>query len=278
MVLSTIAIWALPVIVVNGGQGTALYYSTIQFFLHFLFNGWYLFGLMALMLRTLEQREVALSLPRLRWFFYTLVISCFLTYALVVAWSTPQPVIFWVNSLGVLVQLGAAVLLVLLLWPVRRRLVFEAWERRLYAFALVSLLVKIGMQALIAVPAIATVGFTLRNYVIGFIHLVLLGVVTGFLVGYGLQRRLFQSRGRLARLALWLFLAGFVCSEGVLFVQGTLLWARFGFVPGYYEILFGVSALLPVGLALLLAAQYGKVRVERAAEVDSSMLEGSKSE
>ena len=49
-----------------------------------------------------------------------------------------------------------------------------------------------------------------------------------------------------------LLIAGFALSELLLFGQGTLIWARWGMLPGYHWMLFGVSAMLPLGAGLLL--------------------------
>ena len=54
--------------------------------------------------------------------------------------------------------------------------------------------------------------------------------------------------------ALGGFIVGFILSEVVLFLQGTMFWGAMGFMPYYYELLFGVSALLPIGLFFILGA------------------------
>ncbi|MBX2974396.1 MAG: hypothetical protein KF797_14970, partial [Flavobacteriales bacterium] len=55
------------------------------------------------------------------------------------------------------------------------------------------------------------------------------------------------------RTGVVLLIAGFALSELLLFGQGTLIWARWGMLPGYHWMLFGASALLPAGAVLLLA-------------------------
>ena len=51
-----------------------------------------------------------------------------------------------------------------------------------------------------------------------------------------------------AKLAIGLILAGIILTELILFIQGTMLWNVMGFMPYYYEVLFGVSILIPVGI------------------------------
>ena len=51
----------------------------------------------------------------------------------------------------------------------------------------------------------------------------------------------------------WLLLgSGFILMEILLFGQGTLLWMEKGFIAFYYEILFAVTALLPIAIFIVL--------------------------
>ena len=190
-------------------------------------------------------------------FFWLLVLAGFLTYALAVAWSEPHIGVFAVNSVGVLVQLAALVVLLRLLWPKRREIMapFDGWVKALLLIALVSLAVKMLVQTAVALPFVATAAYTIRNYVIGFFHLILLGMTTSFLLGFGIRENVFSDRSLFAKLGLGCWVVGFLGSEALLFLQGTLLWAAMGFLPYYYEMLFGISVLIPVGVGLFLMGQ-----------------------
>jgi hypothetical protein len=54
---------------------------------------------------------------------------------------------------------------------------------------------------------------------------------------------------------LWLLVVGLIGSELLLFLQGTLLWAAMGFMPYYYEGLLYISALIPLGISLIIFSQ-----------------------
>jgi len=64
-----------------------------------------------------------------------------------------------------------------------------------------------------------------------------------------------QVHSRSSRWGLSIFLAGFVLSEALLFLQGMFFWMSWGMLPAYFELLFGVSVLFPVGLMLVLFGQ-----------------------
>ncbi|KGE85852.1 MAG: hypothetical protein ACE362_02715 [Phaeodactylibacter xiamenensis] len=254
MVVSTLALWATAPIILFQLKGSALYYASIQFFLHFQFNGWFLFAILGLFFKYAERRGVALPSKIGGRFFSLLVVSCVLTYALAVAWSNPLPVVYWINSAGVLLQLAAALLFIKLVWPIRKQLSLPGWGGFLIKLAFVCFVGKIAMQSVVAVPVIAEAAYTIRNYVIGFIHLILLGAVTPFLIGFAARQQLLAS-GILPRIGITLFLIGFAGSKLILFLQGTLFWASIGFMPYYYEGLFAISLLLPIGIGLLLLGQ-----------------------
>ncbi len=251
--LSTLALWAMPLIFLFGLKGSAFYYMDVQFFLHFQFNGWFLFSLLALAFRWMENHGIALDAGWGRRFIRLLVVSAFLTYALAVAWSQPYLSVFIVNSLGVTLQLGALYALVRLLRPVlptiRRRL--SPWARLLLGLAFAFLVLKMLIQAAVVVPALAKVAYTIRNYVIGFIHLMLLGTITTGLLGLSLEKGLLHADRGLSKWGVRLFLLGFLLTEGLLFLQGTLFWANMGFLPAYYESLFICTLLLPAGVLFL---------------------------
>ncbi len=286
MLFSTLALWAMPPILLLGYQQKAIYYMTVQFYLHFQFNGWFTFAVLALFFQLLESRNVpgfgsrkaesgtepgrsakrrlsglplpASDLSRLaRRFFRLLAISAFFTYALAVAWAEPLPVVFATNSLGVSLQLAAAVFFILLVAKTHRNLHQQlgGWGFLLIKIAFACFALKVLMQAAVVIPYIATVAYTLRNFVIGFIHLVLLGVVTLFILGYSALNQVLNLRSPLSTLGLALLLAGFFGSELLLFLQGTMLWGAMGFLPYYYEGLFGVSLLMPAGVGMLLAGE-----------------------
>lgn len=257
MLLSTIAIWMMGPIMATSWRGSIFYYMAVQFYLHFQFNGWFLFGILALFFRYLERQGFSLQTFPRRWFIGLLVSSCVLTYALAVAWGNPTWPVFLTNSVGVLLQLVALFVFVYWFWPQRQLLLsrLSKASRALLNIGLISFAGKILMQSAVAVPFVAQAAYTIRNYVIGFIHLILLGAVTAAILSFAIHWRYLTADSPASRLGLWLIFSGFVGSELLLFLQGTMLWATLGFLPNYYELLFGISALIPLGIAIFLIGQ-----------------------
>ncbi len=257
LVLSTFAIWAMPPIIISGNAGSAFYYGAVQFYLHFQFNGWFIFAVLGLFFKLLENRGISMPLKLTNAFYWLLLLSCFLTFALAVTWSTPLPFLFLINSIGVSIQLAALISFLLIIKKVWREIrpVLSGWIRLLLVIAFLSFVLKIWIQTAVVIPYIATVAYTIRNYAIGFLHLMLLGMITSFILGYGSYRGLLNFRSSTAKIGLGLFLSGFIFSEAILFIQGTMFWGAMGFMPLYYELLFFVSLPMPLGIGILLIAQ-----------------------
>lgn len=260
MLLSTIAIWAMGPIMAIALKGSSFYYMAVQFYLHFQFNGWFLFGVLALLFKVLEEHNVLIKAKEQFIFYGLLIVASLLTYALALAWAAPETSIFLANSLGVVVQLSALIMLVRLFRPhvdaIKK--IFSTTAFRLLTIAALSFAGKVCIQALVVVPFIAQAAYTIRNYVIGFIHLVLLGAISFSLFAFATRHQLLQVHNFRARTGMIILVTGFILSELLLFLQGTMLWATIGFLPYYYECLFGLSVLLPLGVLVFITGQTKK--------------------
>lgn len=259
-VLSSLGVWAIGPVLAAGLFGTEVYYWSIQFFLHFQFNGWAWFAALALWSRWAEQQGSPTPLDPFTVRLW--VVSTVLSFALAIAWSERHWSIIGVNSVAVLLQLWAGWRTGNAVHRAQALLMDRAplWAWRCVTYALFVMGVKVLMQAAVAFPPVAIMAFTIRNYVIGFIHLNMLGAITLMLFAMALLRGWFTSTAVPVRIGLSLFTSGLVLTEALLFLQGTLFWAGFGMLPGYHATLLGFSLLLPAGIAVLLAHRSMRAR------------------
>ena len=250
--LSTLGIWSIGPIIAAGAQSKEIYYWAIQLFLHFQFNGWFWFAAIAMGVRWAERQGYSIAMDRLTLALW--VISAILTYALAIAWSEPLPLVFATITLAVLLQLWAAMrtLRILIRLRSQARAAFPFWGKVLVGVALVAMAMKVIVQTGVAVPEVAVMGFTIRHYVIGFIHLNTLAIMTTLLLTYALLQQWWDISKRAVRAALALLVAGIVLSELIMFLQGTFFWAGLGLIPGHYLQLFLVSIMIPIGVGMLL--------------------------
>jgi hypothetical protein len=251
MVFSTLGVWCLGPAVGLMGKASAFYQIAIQFFLHFQFNGWFLFAVLVLLFK---QSKMNIEEKKFRMFYNLFVSATVLTLALPVSWSLSNPIFYWINVVGVVLQLISALFFIQLIRP-RFQTFFtplSSLEKITYRFALFSLALKIIIQLVVLVPELAQVSHEIRNFIIGYIHLTMLGIITGFLFGFALQNGFLNTRKRIVKYGISLFLLGFVATEILLFLQGIWLFLNKGSFPDYYQNLFLSSICLPAGLLLLI--------------------------
>lgn len=252
--LSTLGVWAMAPLIATGNQGKEIYYWAVQFYLHFQFNGWFWFAALALGVRWAERQGFPLRIDRLTLGLW--IASAVLTYALAIAWSEPHPAVFATVSAGVLLQAWAAMRSLRILKRLQRRAheQFPTWGKVLVGVALVGMGMKVLVQAAVAMPSVAVMAFTLRSYVMGFVHLNTLAIMTTLLLVYALLQGWLPVRSLAVKAGVALLTGGIILSELLLFTQGTFFWAGWGMIPGHYLHMVLASALMPLGVALVLWA------------------------
>lgn len=252
--VSSFGLWALGPVNIKLGKMHELSLMCVQWFLHFQLNGWLVLGVLGLIFLHFEKKGNRFHWPKYQEAF--LVGSLVFTYALAVTWAEPSPLAFWVNSFAVILQFVAYAFFIKPLFVGLQKVPLVPTAKLLIKLAVISLLLKASFQLVLVFPSVAVISYTIRMYVIGFLHLVLLGVMSFGVLGLGIQNS-WISNNRLTRIALGFLIAGFTLSELLLFGQGTLVWLGVGVLAHYPICLFLVSSLLPIGLGLLMPQMFG---------------------
>jgi hypothetical protein len=242
--LAMCAIWAVGVIVATQGKGE-LYHNTIYFYLHFLYNGFFIFALFALFFQYLNQYKNRQLTTKYNRFFWLLQLACIPSYLL----SLVKMDTFWVTSIGFVaasLQVFAVFYFIQILQE--SKTVFKNWTKHLLTVVSISFILKIILQFGSAFPLISHKLPQLKSFfVIGYIHLVTLGIISTtlivFLVLYGFLN--------LKKAPIQFFLFGVISTEVLFFLQGFLLEFFQYMIPYYSLILFGFSTVLVVGIFLV---------------------------
>ncbi len=241
-IIACISNLAIGPMVAFGFKGSALYYGAIQFYLHFLLNGFFVFCLFAIFLKKLSLNHIIFNYRYAHRLYHTLVASTILTFALAITWSNPNDLLFMVNSFGAALQLLALYFLYRLLIQIPKKAVpqMATYVYNLLLFAIFCYFLKVIFQSVVIIPFMATVSYTIHNFVIGFLHLMMLGVFTSFALGIiGLRKP--------ALISAWsvnLFFIGVFLTEFLLFGQGLLILLGLGFMPKYYMMISIASGIL----------------------------------
>ncbi len=251
MILSTLGVWCLGPAVGLLGKASAFYQIAIQFFLHFQFNGWFLFAILALFF---HQLKANINEKQFRLCYKLLVTATIFTLALPVSWYLSNPVFHWINGIGVLLQLLSFILFIQIIRPYFQTFytALKAIEKLLYGFALTSLFLKIVIQLVVLIPELAQISHQIRNFVIGYIHLTMLGIISGFLFAFLLKNSFLNGHKKLSNWGIKLFIFGFILTELLLFGQGIYLFLGKGQFPMYFQNLFLASIFLPIAILMLI--------------------------
>ena len=177
MILSTLGAWSLGIIANVEGKDSPLYLTAIQFFLHFQFNGWFVFGVLAIFCNVIFKREIQPDRMLFNVFYFSLLLSTIVTFALPLSWHFSSAWFSYFNIAGVFAQLFAVICFMVM---IQKALTNHASKWLLIA-ALFSLVVKTVLQIVTIIPAFAKASHSVRTFTVGFIHLGMLGVITGFL-------------------------------------------------------------------------------------------------
>lgn len=254
LVLSSLGPWALGGIMQVAGSESPMYRSAIYFYLHFLYNGWAMLTLAGLALYALESRGVEIPARRFRQFLAWALVSVALTFFVSLLWLEPTRLFVGFSAVGVAAQWVALVYFVRLLKPAWRgseKAAVPATVSWALTGAAICLLGKFLLQTAVLIPGITSFAW-LQDAVIGFLHLVFLGVITLGLFGFlALQGYLRLERGPLA-----LYTAGFLLTEGLLFYRAASMSRLKPVFGGFPEALAVAGAVIVLALVWLLVRQF----------------------
>jgi hypothetical protein len=250
MLVSTLGLWAIAPIGAIMGKLHPLYTLSVQWFLHFQFNGWFMYALLGLLVFIAQEKGIRFG--KNRWVLISLHLSLLFTYALTVHWQLPFDGLLSINALGVTLQFLAYVGI---LYPVGKKL-FPSFQppagfgkKILYA-GFIFIGIKVIVQLSMIFPDAAVASHEIRAFVIGFIHLIMLGAISFGAGGVLITTNILPSAVK-SRWGWNMLLTAFVVSELILISQGLLQWQKWGGVAFYFEAIFYASALFPVALILI---------------------------
>lgn len=247
--LSSLGAFALAIMMVKRIVFQNAYLAAEYFYLHFQYNGWFFFGCMALVSEVLRKVEVNTgSLTRIFWLFAFAAVPGYFLSAL---WMNLP---LWVYVLVVASSVAQVIGLVKLLLQLKHRWTLlkntlSLTAKWIMGFSVIALVAKLLLQLGSTVPSLSDLAFGFRPIVIGYLHLVLLGVITLFLLGYFFAGEYIHANKKTS-FAVFLFAAGVIVNELLLMIQGVSAMS-YTSVPYINELLLGTAFLLFSGAFLL---------------------------
>ena len=250
-VLSSIATWFVAFVVLTQGK-TDLYYNCIYFYLHFLYNGFFVFALFGVFFKMLRKKSMIISQRRIKHFYYYTNIACIPAFALSILWSDVHGVFNVIGGVAAIFQLIGLVYLIVIIKQTFIRYSLSNYSRILLMTVMVSYGLKLVAQFLTAFPFFVTKSVELKPYlVIGYLHLVTIGFISFFLLTLIVELRGFYFKPLFPKFGLSLFLAGFFSTEILFFLQGFLHLVKWQPIGPYYLLLFIASSIMVLGILIV---------------------------
>lgn len=257
LVFSSIGPWALGGIMATLGKTSIWYKMAIYFYLHFQYNGWFLLALCGIFLYFLERKDLQLSKRSFQNFFKLLNAAVILSFFLSVLWVEPHWIYYVLGAIGAGLQIWAFVVFFRMIKPFWKEAVpeFSPFVKFLLKLVGITLVVKLLMQLFSAHPYFAEIAFMYKDLVIGYLHWVFLGMVSIALFAFLKAANLLKF----SKPVFWIYLAGFILSEALIFYKGVSIWLELPFFNDYFKVLLTVSSLLPLSIGLMLARNLRKI-------------------
>ena len=182
-VISSVGVFNLGYMMMSKTATQDLYLASEYYYLHFQYNGFFIFSCIGFLLFSMKQAGSGISEKQNKLIFWLLFVGCVIGYGLSVLWMKMPVSIFAVIVVATIMQTIGAVLLFVFIKKNWTNLVLK-WSpmhRFVLLYAGFAFAVKIALQLGSTIPALNQFAFGFRNVVIAYLHLVLLMVLNLYL-------------------------------------------------------------------------------------------------
>lgn len=213
--LSTFGPVMLAYLKAHALEHSNLYRFSIYFYLHFQYNGFFVFGILSLLVKLLEGKLSSTEQRSIKRGSYTLIIACLPAFVLSMLWAEPG-IVF--NILGCVAAVAQLIGLYIILKTISKYLAAQHYpsiQKLLFVLSLTALVAKSILQLISAHPVAAAFANEYRTIAIAYLHLVLVGCISIFLLAWLIHKQVVNYN----RWTIGLILAGFIGSEILLVIS-----------------------------------------------------------
>ncbi len=257
-VLSSLATWFLAGVILTQGK-TDLYYNTVYFYLHFLYNGFFVFVLFGLLFKIFEKQQIHISEKLLKGFFIYLNAACIPAYALSILWSDVSSIFYVIGFAASVLQFISLIFLFVIIKKALKTIRWSGISKLLLKFSLIAYCLKIILQVLSSFPYFVAKSLALKPFfIIAYLHLFTLAFMSVLLFLILKQLGNINLQSIISKIGIVAFLVGVFGTEGIMFLQGGLFLTGFSPITNYSILLFSFSFLIVAGIFLIYIVQYAK--------------------
>lgn len=259
-VISSFGAFALAAMMVTKTAHPDRYLAASYFYLHFQYNGWFFFTCTGLLFH--RAYTWGLQILRNKTIFWLFAISCVPAYFLSALWLHLPVWVYLLVIVAVCCQLSAFVLIIKALKQHFEKLkqLLTPLGKWVIGLSAMALTIKLTLQAVSTIPGLSKLAFGFRSIVIGYLHLVLLGVTTLFILGYVVVNN-YMRINRATVAGIIVFIVGIFLNEFILLIQGTGA-ISYTSVPYTNELLLFAAIVLFTGALIInLSQRQSKITV-----------------
>ena len=226
--LSSLGAFSLAYLMANDIRVQDYYFGAVYFFLHFQYNGWFLFCCFGLLFSFLYRKGLLpAAIPGKR-LFSIMTITVGPSYLLSILWLKIPVVLVVLADIAGILQLLVLYYFIKLFFLAVKALPFKIQDAAspfikptsfLWIMAGFAFVVKIILQMLSIIPYFSKYAFGFRPIVIGYLHLSFLGIISFFILGY-MNQILSVFQRTISRTGVLLFATGVLIQEITLMYQG----------------------------------------------------------
>jgi hypothetical protein len=257
-IISSLGTFYLAYMMASKNVVLDLYHSSIYFYLHFQYNGWFFFACMGLAFGFLNLRKSEHSFYETS--FKLFATACIPAYFLSTLWLDLPLWLYVIAVLAAIIQVFAWFKLLIILLKTRKNALgnFSPLLRYILLFVSFAVSIKLLLQLGSTIPAMSELAFGFRPIVIAYLHLVLLAIMSLFVLFYIYANHLIIINRKI-KYGMLLFSIGVLLNEIVLAVQGFASLS-YTTIPYVNEILFGVAIILFIGIGFTAYFSIKKVK------------------
>lgn len=254
LALSTVGPWAVGVLSAKGFAGSEYFNAALYFFLHFQYNGWFTFAIIGLFFWMLEHYQIKFKLKQAKISFLLFSFSIIPAYTLSLLGMSFRNYFIAIGFLAAILQLSALTYLVIAVISSLKniQLAINNCSLLLLIFVGISFTLKTILQLLSVFPVFEKLAFENRFLIIDFIHLVMIGFISFFILAIFLQIE-YLKRTIYSKIGTLSLIAGFVASELILLGLGLNLPITSGQIA-----LLIASGMMAIGVILVFTGQQTK--------------------
>ena len=257
-VISSLGTFALAYMMVSKNIQQNEYLSSIYFYLHFQYNGWFFFACMGLLISFLQLKKAEnLFFNKTFWLFF---VSCIPAYFLSTLWLKLPTWIYVLTLLSALIQTVTWFKFLFVIIKLKSNFLekYPLVLRYILFFVGVALSLKFILQLGSTIPALSQLAFGFRPIVIAYLHLVLLAIISLFLLFY-IYANQFLTFNKQIKNGIIIFTIGVLLNEIILAIQGIASFS-YTLIPFVNEMLFGAAIILVSGIGIIAFYSLKKVK------------------